>query len=275
MNKVKLAGLAMVLPILALSGPAFAQSVPVHVSTPVVATTRVLPPVNHGALTAPVGDPGMPIVGNLPAALLHNLPLSAAQLNQTISIVNSHLAVSAQGMVAVTPSVLKTAGLTNQEIHWAQTQMSLYNNKIATGAIVPIATSSQSMSLTDAQSNESVTLIRPMSTGNLSYGWYIANAPYVYTANYWWGQSTIFNELATSKTEGVLWVLDGTSAGIALAATKLSFIPYSDAVALLTTLGAVGFTIEAGAMQAADNGYGDHFNELWSGVPLGLYGNTP
>jgi hypothetical protein len=94
------------------------------------------------------------------------------------------------------------------------------------------------------------------------------------------------------KTEGIMMIVTGplnearllscdvmearvTSAGIAVAATKLSFIPYSDAVALLTTLGAVGFTIEAGAMQAADNGYGDHFNELWSGVPLGLYGNTP
>lgn len=32
MNKVKLAGLAMVLPILALSGPAFAQSVPANVA---------------------------------------------------------------------------------------------------------------------------------------------------------------------------------------------------------------------------------------------------
>ncbi len=63
MNKVKLVGLAMAFPILALSGPAFAQSVPENVSTPVVGSSRVLPPVTHEALTAPVGGPGMPIIG--------------------------------------------------------------------------------------------------------------------------------------------------------------------------------------------------------------------
>ena len=118
---------------------------------------------------------------------------------------------------------------------------------------------SVSRTATDMAAN---TAIASMSTGNLSYGWFVASTPYnIYTASYWWGQSTIFNELATSKMEGVLWVLDGTSAGIAYRATKLSFIPYADALAFVTSVGAIGFTIEAGAMQAIDNGYGDHFNE--------------
>ena len=273
--KVTMLSLMAAIPLITLSAgsvSAFAQS-PAAVSQHLSQGSSVTPSTSSATASS------QPVVNtNLPAPIAKKLPMPPADLQQTISTVNRYIQHNAQGLAHIRVAQLRQAGLSPHEIRWAQAQITRYNTKIANGTLTPvhIAESTKPVSVsrasTDMVANTAVT---SMSTGNLSYGWFVASTPYTYTANYWWGQSTIFNELATSKTEGVLWVLDGTSAGIAYGATKLSFIPYADAVAFLTTVGAIGFTIEAGAMQAADNGYGDHLNELWSGVPLGIYGNTP
>lgn len=32
---------------------------------------------------------------------------------------------------------------------------------------------------------------------------------------------------------------------------------------------------EARLLEGVDNGYGDHYNETWSQLPLGIYANVP
>ncbi len=72
-----------------------------------------------------------------------------------------------------------------------------------------------------------------------------------------------------------LWMIVGGATIASAAATKLSFIPYSAAVATLLIVAAGGYTVEAGWMEQADNGLGVHLNSTWTSVPLGIYANTP
>ena len=92
MNKVKLVGLTMVLPILALSWPAFAQSLPTHVSTPVVGLT-MSHTINH------IGQKLLPYLVvehgkvKLSTDNRHTLGLSVNQFKQVtsgITFANTH-----------------------------------------------------------------------------------------------------------------------------------------------------------------------------------------
>ena len=137
------------------------------------------------------------------------------------------------------------------------------------------STAPMSIPQTSAGNTFSSSAVTSMSTGNLAYGWFTANRPYHYTQDFWWGQSLIFNELATSKMEGAIWMVVGGATIASAAAAKLSFIPYSAAVSTLLIVAAGGYTVEAGWMEQADNGFGVHLNSTWTSVPLGIYANTP
>ena len=143
------------------------------------------------------------------------------------------------GLVSVTSPVLQQDGLSTQEIQWAETQIAGYNGKII-GAFTPVLNGIQPMSLPAVAQPMAIStaLIRSMSTANLSYGWFTASQPYFYTEDFWWGQSTTLNELATTKMEGALWMLVGGATVGSVAATKLSFIPYSAGLAYNSHFGA-------------------------------------
>ena len=119
------------------------------------------------------------------------------------------------------------------------------------------------------------TVIAHMSTRNVSYGWFVASTPYTYTANYWWGQSTILNQRATTKTEGFLWAIAGGAEVSSATAAYLSWAPFGLPATIILAAGAGLYGGEAGLMEGVDNGYGDHCNETWTSVPLGIYANVP
>ena len=207
------------------------------------------------------------------------LPMTPANLQQTIGIVNRYIRQNAQGLAYIRVAQLRQAGLSPQEIRWTQAQIKHYNNNILRGTLTPIrsSTSTAPMSIpqTSAGNTFSSSAVTSMSTGNLAYGWFTANRPYHYTQDFWWGQSLILNELATSKMEGAIWMIVGGATIASAAAAKLSFIPYSAAVSTLLIVAAGGYTTEAGWMEQADNGFGVHLNSTWTSVPLGIYANTP
>ncbi len=117
--------LMLAVPLLAMTTPTFAQSLPA--GPPVPSPVHTLPPVSHAS---PVLEPVTQVVGNVPSADMKNLPLPVAQLQQTITVVNANITQSARGLVSVTPPVLQQAGLSAQEIQWAETQIAGYNNNL-------------------------------------------------------------------------------------------------------------------------------------------------
>lgn len=60
------------------------------------------------------------------------------------------------------------------------------------------------------------------------------------------GQSTILNELGTTKMEGAVWMLAGGATIGSTAIGKLSSIPYSTAVTTLLIITAESYSVEAG-----------------------------
>ena len=169
---------------------------------------------------------------------------------------------------------MRQAGLSPREIRWAQAQITRYNSKIANGTVTPvhIAGSTKPVSVSRTATDMVATT---SSTGGLSYGWYIAHAPYEYTTNYWWGQSYIYNELATQHIEAFYGLIAAGASMTAAGSTDLDWSVGGIGITGLLAAAAGASGAMAADMAIADNGYGDHFNEAWNGLPLGWYANVP
>ncbi len=157
--------------------------------------------------------------------------------------------------------------------------ITIYNQKVTSGLVDPknhLSTQSEAQmkglgisvtsTINATPSASATTTSSAVGTGGLPKSWFHLSSPEVVIFYYWRGNQIVFNEVATSETEGALWVISGiagsgSAAAILAARYKvalelLAFIPDVDVILGLIVAGAA--TV-AGTMQATDRGSGINY----------------
>ncbi len=198
--------------------------------------------------------------------------LTSTQLKATISEVNPFIITKKNGEVRISNSI-DSLNLSPQQMNFVDQSVGAYNQVVAEG-MVDITNhmgKSSEVNLSKFKSKTASSSVNGLtsSTSNagefgLPYSWFHASYGESVTYYYWWGDQVVLNEFATVKTEAAL-VTGGGGTSTIMAAAKVT-----NPVALAIVAYSAFY---AGDMWLMDNGAGDNLQFLSNFVPLSVAGN--
>jgi len=250
----RMASALLALPLLSMTVPVFAAAPPASVSI-------VAPPMASGSTPITIAVPSTAAASSL----------TAAQSQQAITVANAYATTASNGTITVSATVLAQQGLSSAQVQWVESSMQTFDQGVENGTVNPNPiTNTPANDLSGSTSMSSG--ISPMSTGGLSYSWFVSSTPFYYILSRWYGSRDIFNSVATIDLVNALTQI---SNGVTLAGGLLSFLPGPDAVSILSFFVSVGLMLIINACISLNGGFGVNWDMAFGAIPLQISSNNP
>lgn len=266
LTSLRLTGVLLAISFLGMSTSVFAASRPVNALSMPSHSSSIQ--TKNASVDFTINKP---LVSTVPGT-----SLTPSQVAQAVLVANNHALTASNGTVSVSAQTLKTSGLSFAQIQWVEAQMTSFDVKVQTGTVLaPTSNAPIPVGLLATLPGAPHDIVRPFSTGNMAFSWYISSKPEYVSISRWYGRLYVLNNTGTLQ---LIKAINAISTGLSVGSAVSLFIPMLDGVGAVAELvGAFGSGAGALINSVNNRGYdfGVNFPMVAALIPVWVKANNP